>query len=215
MDLGDWSIRNWKPLSGLTTVVLVLAGGLAGLLSDYGGNFPALGGPNGLLYDLTLKISQRWRRHVPTVPAVFVAVDDASLSTAELAVLPRALFQPVWGRLIDGLLDAGARRIAFDVVFGYAGSEFRVGTFTLPDYDRNLIDALTRGRDRIVLGRFPSAPPAPAFAKAVGALRVGILDLQLESDGRVRSARWTVAGSWSSSARDSASGWPGVAETSR
>jgi len=188
VDLGDWSIRNWKPLSGLTTVVLVVAGGLAGSLSDYGGNFPALGGPNGLLYDLTLKISQRWRRNVPTVPAVFVAVDDASLSTAELAVLPRALFQPVWGRLIEGLLEAGARRIAFDVVFGYAGSDFRVGAFTLPDYDRNLIDALTRGRDRIVLGRFPSAPPAPAFAKAVGALRVGILDLQLESDGRVRSA---------------------------
>ena len=44
-----------------------------------------------------------------------------------------------------------------------------------------------RGRDRIVLGRFPSVPPAAPFVRAVGASRVGVLDLQLESDGRVRS----------------------------
>ena len=118
---------------------------------------------------------------------VFVAIDDASLSDPELAALPRALFQPVWARLIDGLLEAGARRIAFDVVFAYAGADFQVGAFTLPDYDRSLIDSLERARDRIVLGRFPSVSPALPFLKAAGASRVGVLDLQLESDGRVRS----------------------------
>jgi class 3 adenylate cyclase len=97
------------------------------------------------------------------------------------------LFQPVWARLIDGLLEAGARRIAFDVVFAYAGADFQVGAFTLPDYDRSLIDSLERARDRIVLGRFPSVSPALPFLKAAGASRVGVLDLQLESDGRVRS----------------------------
>ena len=76
------------------------------------------------------------------MPVVFVAIDDASLSDPELAALPRALFQPVWARLIDGLLEAGARRIAFDVVFAYAGADFQVGSFTLPDYDRSLIDSL-------------------------------------------------------------------------
>ena len=187
MDLGDWSIRNWRPLAGLTSAVLVVLGGLAGAITDYNSYFPALGGPNGLLYDVTLKVAQPWRRNIPTVPAVFVAIDDASLSTPELAALPRALFQPVWARLIDGLLEAGARRIAFDVVFAYAGADFQVGSFTLPDYDRSLIDSLDRARDRIVLGRFPSVPPAPPFLKAVGASRVGVLDLQLESDGRVRS----------------------------
>ena len=187
VDLGDWSIRNWRPLAGLTSALLVVLGGLAGAITDYSGYFPALGGPNGLLYDLTLKVAQPWRRNIPTVPAVFVAIDDASLSTPELAALPRALFQPVWARLIDGLLEAGARRIAFDVVFAYAGADFQVGSLCLPDYDRSLIDSLDRARDRIVLGRFPSVPPAPPFLKAAGASRVGVLDLQLESDGRVRS----------------------------
>jgi len=188
VDLGDWSIRHWRPLSGLAAVLLVAAGGAAGWASDYNSDFPALGGPNGPLYDLTLKLSEPWRRNIPTESAVFVAIDDASLTTPELAVLPRALFQPIYARLIDGLLEAGARRVAFDIAFAYTGADFQVGSFTLPDYDRNLIDSLTKGRDRIVLGRFPSVPPAPAFVKAVGPLRVGVLDLQVESDGRVRSA---------------------------
>jgi CHASE2 domain-containing sensor protein len=93
-----------------------------------------------------------------------VAIGGASLSTPDLAALPRALFQPVWARLIDGLLEARARRIAFDVVFAYAGGPIS----NLPDYDRSLIDSLDRARDRIVLGRFPSVPPAPPFQRAAG-----------------------------------------------
>jgi len=187
VDLGDWSIRNWRPLAGLTSALLIGLGALAGSLTGYNSYLPALGGPNGLLYDVTLKVAQPWRRNIPTAPVVFVAIDDASLSDPELAALPRALFQPVWARLIDGLLEAGARRIAFDVVFAYAGADFQVGAFTLPDYDRSLIESLERARDRIVLGRFPSVSPALPFLKAAGASRVGVLDLQLESDGRVRS----------------------------
>jgi len=187
VDLGDWSIRNWRPLAGLTSALLIGLGALAGSLTGYNSYLPALGGPNGLLYDVTLKVAQPWRRNIPTAPVVFVAIDDASLSDPELAALPRALFQPVWARLIDGLLEAGARRIAFDVVFAYAGADFQVGAFTLPDYDRSLIESLERARDRIVLGRFPSVSPALPFLKAAGASRVGVLDLQLESEGRVRS----------------------------
>jgi CHASE2 domain/Adenylate and Guanylate cyclase catalytic domain len=187
VDLGDWSIRNWRPLVSLTIAVCLVAGGLAGYVTDYKGAFPALGGPNGLLYDLTLRTSQPWRQHLSTAPIVLVAIDDASLAAPEFAALPRALFQPIWARLIDGLLDAGARRVAFDLVFAYAGADFKVGSFTLPDYDRGLIDALARGRDRIVLARFPGVPPAAAFLEAVRPSRVGVLDLQVESDGRVRS----------------------------
>jgi class 3 adenylate cyclase len=177
----------WRPRWLLTLALLALIGGFVGGVSDYTGAFPALGGPNGALYDLTLKISQPWRRGVKTVPAVFVAIDSASLSRPDLAALPRALFQPIWARLADGLLDAGAQRIAFDAVFAYAGSELQVGNFSLPDYDRSLIDTLNRGRQHIVLGQFPDLAPATAFLKAVGASRVGVLDLQIESDGIVRS----------------------------
>ena len=187
MDIGDWSIRHRRPLAGLTTALFVALGGLAGYFSTYDGSLPALGGPNGLLYDVTLKIAQPWRRDIPTAPVVLVAVDDASLARPELAALPRALFQPIWARLLDGLLAAGARRVAFDMVFAYSGADFQVGSFTLPGYDRSLIDSLAGGRDRIVLARFPSVPPAPPFLEAMGPARVGVLDLQVETDGRVRS----------------------------
>ena len=180
MDVGDWSIRSWKTLSGLVSFLMAAICGLIGFFSDYNGIFPALSGPNGLLYDLTLKISQPWRRDIPMVPAVFVAIDDASLTDPQLSALPRALFQPVWGRLIDGLFEAGARRVAFDVVFAYSGADFQVNSFRLPDYDRSLVDSLTKARERIVLGRFPSVAPAAPFVKAVGASRVGVLDLQIE-----------------------------------
>ena len=91
MDIGDWSIRNWRPLAGLTTALFVTLGALAGYFSTYDSSLPALGGPNALLYDLTLKIAQPWRRHLPTAPVVLVAIDDASLASPELAALPRAL----------------------------------------------------------------------------------------------------------------------------
>jgi adenylate cyclase len=192
--LSIWTKRigNWRPLSGLMLALIAAMGGLVGFWSDYNSIFPALGGPNGIFFDLTLRVSQSWRGDVPTVPAVFVAIDEASLSTPELAALPRALFQPIWARLIDGLLDAGARRIAFDVVFAYAGADFNAGGFRLPGYDQSLIDSLARGREAIVLGRFPSVPPASPFVDAVGRSRVGVLDLQLESDGRIRSTATLV-----------------------
>jgi adenylate cyclase len=186
--VSGWSIRSWRSLSWLLLVLFAAIGGLAGYGSDYNSVFPALGGPNGIFFDLTLRLSQSWRRNIPAVPAVFVAIDEASLSAPALAALPRALYQPIWGRLIDGLFWAGARRVAFDVVFAYAGADFEAGQFRLPGYDQSLIDSLERSRDRIVLGRFPDFPPAPAFVTAVGRSRVGVLDLQLESDGRVRSA---------------------------
>src|SRR5262249_4518122 len=160
-------------------------------------------------YDLTLRLAEPWRRSIPVEPAVFVAIDNASLATPELAALPSALFQPVYARLIDGLLEAGARRIAFDVTFAYAGEDFKVAGCTLADYDRSLVDRPTKGRDRIVLGRFPGVPPAPQFAKAVGPLRVAVLDLQLESDGRVRSTapKLSLPGRISLGFAAAAAGW--------
>ena len=46
VDLGDWSIRNWRALAGLTSAVLVVSGGLAGAITDYRRYFPALGSPS-------------------------------------------------------------------------------------------------------------------------------------------------------------------------
>jgi hypothetical protein len=68
VDLGDWSIRNWRALAGLTSAVLVVSRGLAGAITDYRSYFPALGGPNGLLYDLTLKVAQPCAPTSPPCP---------------------------------------------------------------------------------------------------------------------------------------------------
>ena len=54
----------------------LVAGGLAGYVTDYKGAFPALGGPNGLLYDLTLRTSQPWRQHLSIAPIVLVDIDQ-------------------------------------------------------------------------------------------------------------------------------------------
>jgi hypothetical protein len=35
VDLGDWSIRNWRPLVSLTIAVCQLAGGLTRYVTDY------------------------------------------------------------------------------------------------------------------------------------------------------------------------------------
>ena len=173
----------------LRPLLLVLAAGGAaiGASSTYDGLFPALGGPNGLLYDMTLRVAQPFRRPIPEAPVLFVAIDEATLARPEFAALPRALFQPIFAHLIDGLIQNGAHLIAFDVVLAYQGADFHVESFALPDYDGPLLARLRENRDRIVLGRFPTEPVAPAFLKAAGPSRIGILDLQIESDGRVRS----------------------------
>ena len=61
----DYSRSSNAFLLTVTSVVLVALGGLAGSITDYRSYFPALGGPNGLLYELTLKVAQPWRRNIP------------------------------------------------------------------------------------------------------------------------------------------------------
>ena len=47
VDVGDWSIRSWRTLSGCLSVLLAAICGLVGFSSGYNSFFPALGGPNG------------------------------------------------------------------------------------------------------------------------------------------------------------------------
>lgn len=180
-------MRRANVLPVVISVALAILCGLTALFTDFNGPLPSLGGPNGYLYDITLRFAQPFRRDIKTVPAVFVAVDEESLAKPPLSTLPRALFQPVWAQLIDGAIEAGAQRVAFDIVFAYAGSDFQAGSYTLPDYDKSLIESLSKNRTQVVIGRFPSTPPAQPFVEATGNSRVGLLDLQVEADGKTRS----------------------------
>lgn len=181
---GGWLRRRLVVLACLGCVA---AGAAAGHLTRFEGPIPSLGGPNSLLYDLALGVAARMDGSAPAQAVAFVAVDDESLRSGPLAKVPRALFQPFWAELVEGLVEAGARKVAFDIVFAYAGNDFEVGSFRIPDYDRSLVEVLARTRGRVVLGRYPSVAPAPAFSRAAGSRQVAVLDIRPESDGRVRS----------------------------
>ena len=113
MDLGRPGIRNWKPLSEANHRLLT-RDGWGGLPEDYTAACRRVGGKRAAP-DLILKVSQPWRQ--PSIPPrrrSFVAIDDASVGP-DLAALPLPLVSTDLASPIDGVLDAGARRIAFDV----------------------------------------------------------------------------------------------------
>ena len=115
-------------------------------------------------------------------PVVVVAVDTRSLATPELARYPRTLMAPVWSGLLDILFAAGARAVAFDLLFVYSANQFS------PGHDRPFLRALSKYRDRVVLARTARTLPARPF---MGALRfdpdaLGLAELVPDADGVVR-----------------------------
>ena len=119
---------------------------------------------DGLLFDGALavraKLNQKDRPAISRQVAV-VAVDSRSLETPELAALPRAMFSPVWAQLIVELNAAGVRTIAFDFLFSYSAKIFDNG------YDRPFLAALSRNRQKIVLGRSARTTPSKKFLAAM------------------------------------------------
>lgn len=146
---------------GNSVLVSAACAALAVFLS-LGGYAPAW--VDGLLFDGALavraKLNQQDKRAFSRHVAV-VAVDPRSLESPELAALPRAMFSPVWARLIGGLNAAGARSIAFDFLFSYSANQFQKG------YDRKFMIALSRNRQKIVLGRSARTTPARNFLAAM------------------------------------------------
>ena len=111
-----------------------------------------------------------------------IAIDPRSLDEPELAVYPRVLMAPVWGRTLDLVFGAGAQAIGFDVLFSWSANRFA------PDSDAPFLAALSRHRDRVVLARTVATVPAPPF---VGALRadpgaLGLGELKADRDGSYR-----------------------------
>lgn len=110
---------------------------------------------------------------------VVIALDQRSLDAPEMNALPRALFAPVWAKLLAGLGEVGASAVAFDFLFTFSGGQFQAG------YDRPFQQALYRNRDRAVLGRTATTLPAKPF---LAALRfepdvLGMLELIPDQDG--------------------------------
>lgn len=118
-----------------------------------------------------------------------VLLDEASLDSGDLPPLPRALLAPVWGGLLEMLLEANARLVAFDLLFSYSGNAFRAG------HDTPLLRALASHRERVVLARSATSVPHPSF---LAALRfeessLGLADFVPDPDGVVRRVRTSFA----------------------
>src|SRR5215469_14505978 len=96
------------------TVVVILAGALAAAIGVLVG--PGMSPIDGLLYDFSLTLTAR-RPGTVAEPVAIVALDAESLAAPELAATPRALFAPVWAKLVEGLAKSDVKAIGFDIIF--------------------------------------------------------------------------------------------------
>jgi CHASE2 domain-containing sensor protein len=137
---------------------------------------------DGLLFDLA--IAARSELFGPTgewrpSPVAVIALDQRSLDADELVSYPRALFGPVWSRLVPTLMNAGAKAVVFDLLLSYDASAFKAG------FDRRFRAALSKYRDRIVLGRSATTLPAKPYLAALemDERSLGLLELTRDGDG--------------------------------
>ncbi|MCE3289635.1 MAG: hypothetical protein K0R83_1647 [Caulobacter sp.] len=137
---------------------------------------PALERANNLVYDGLMRL----RGGEPSEQVVIVAIDNRSIAALGRWPWPRQ----VHARLIDRLHAAGARAVAYDVLFtepspvgdeALAGALARAGNIHLP----MMVDPV--GEDG---APWQAVPPIPALARS--AAGTGHVNLTADSDGVVR-----------------------------
>ena len=179
------------PLALALVAACAAAGAAGGVLYD--GRAPL----DGWLFDLAVAGRARLAAPQPIegAPVAVVALDGRSLDSAELSPYPRALFGPVWGRLIETLGEAGANAVAFDFLLSYSGNALQ------PGYDREMLAALSRWREKLVLGRSAGTLPARPYLAALrlDAAAFGALEVEADADGAVRRLAATAPGTGSES----------------
>jgi class 3 adenylate cyclase len=142
-------------------VVVILAGVLAASGSVLLG--AAMTPVDGLLYDFSLTLTAK-RPGTAGEPVAVVALDAESLTAPELAATPRALFAPVWAKLVDGLAKSDVKAIGFDIIFAYSANRF---SGVDAAHDQSFLAAVHEARDRVVLARTAKLAPAFPFIAAV------------------------------------------------
>jgi len=158
--IGPRALRPWVPYR---IAVTLLAGVLAAVTGWMAGG--EMGLLDGLVYDTSLALTH-WRPGTREEPVAVIALDQESLTSPELADVPRVFLSPAWARVVNALRDASARAIGFDIIFSYSANRFP-GTENWAQYDWGFLDALRQARDRVVLARSAGAYPALPFVGAV------------------------------------------------
>jgi len=89
---------------------------------------------------------------------------------------------PFWAAVLDGVFQAGARAVGFDVLFAYSANQFS------PNFDVPFLAALDKHRERVVLARSGATLPAPPFLAALrnDEAALGIAEITADPDGRYR-----------------------------
>jgi adenylate cyclase len=127
-------------------------------------------------------------------PSVVLAIDEETYRRPPFADTPQAMWTPELARVLNALLDAGARVIGFDVVYPTSVEPYLRG------FERDFLLALRRGgrEGRIVLGRVqhqekPISPFA-GYAIAVGRdANIRALNVFEDDDGIIRRLPLTFA----------------------
>lgn len=177
-------------------------GGLIALCAGLLAASPAFDGLRGWSIDLLTML--RWRSfgdlHPPTSsPAVVVALDEETFRTPPFAGSPSVTWTPEIARVLNAIIDGGAKVIGFDIVFPTSIEQSAVpfGDDTLGarlrGFDRDYLRALALGaRDgKIVLGEVQNQDspvlPSPGQRAAVGFGRnIRPLNVYSDPDGIIR-----------------------------
>ncbi|WP_460450351.1 adenylate/guanylate cyclase domain-containing protein [Alsobacter sp. SYSU BS001988] len=179
--------RQRKALPSAFAVAAVLVAAALGYSSTFNGALGALSGPNALLYDVSAALL-RVRRTQEAWPTTFILlIDQDTLDHAPWSTAPRALQHPHLAELGRRALDLGARKVAFDLVLALDPADLDIGGADLKSYDKPMRDLLAGEEGRVILGSYPTVRPAAAYRDLVGPAGIGVVDLQSEEDGVVRS----------------------------
>jgi class 3 adenylate cyclase/CHASE2 domain-containing sensor protein len=176
--------------------------------ASLGGTVPTL---DGELYDRFLAIRAALFAPAadaePPAQVAVLAVDARTLDAPDLRRLPRTFFGPVWAQALDLVIGtAGARVVGFDFLFDYNPADLLTDLFAdrpgtdaaeaVRRFDRPMLTALSRYRDRVVLGRSASTLPIQGYQAALRYDRgsFGALEYQADRDGVFRRVEAVVAG---------------------
>ena len=125
-------------------------------------------------------------------PVAVVAIDEETMRRSPFADLPREFWTPQVARVLNALVDGGAKVVGFDVIFAASGNGL------VPGFDRDFLLALRRAAQggQVVLGeaqhqRYP-IHPFPAQAFMVGAANLRDVNVLSDGDSVVRRVPLTL-----------------------
>lgn len=122
-------------------------------------------------------------------PVVVVGLDQVSLDSEKLAVLPRVLMTPFFAKAGQGVIDAGALVAGFDFVFAYSADDFQFpgsGEASLRGLDVPFKRFLLQNRGKVFIAHTEIGVPHRSFSAVAGAGGVRSVLVVTDSDGIVR-----------------------------